>query len=157
MLDLEDFPISWQEQPVMLTPQEAQQPSAPLFMLIVLIICWSQAASNMAIWIKVLAHQLKASLTVTTAYVEHAPIEPEAGAAWLEEGCWWSRLAQAPVMDQEDTAKILGLALDKVRIIPAATGGGFGTKLDVSLQPLLGLAVLKTGKPCRMVYSRQNR
>ena len=57
-------------------------------------------------------------------------------------------------MDQEDTAKILGLPLEKVRIIPAAAGGGFGTKLDVSLQPLLGLAVLKTGKPCRMVFTR---
>ena len=65
-----------------------------------------------------------------------------------------SACTQAPVMDQEDTAKILGLPLEKVRIIPAAAGGGFGTKLDVSLQPLLGLAVLKTGKPCRMVFTR---
>ena len=65
-----------------------------------------------------------------------------------------SACTQAPVMDQEDTAKILGLPREKVRIIPATAGGGFGTKLDVSLQPLLGLAVLKTGKPCRMVYTR---
>ncbi|MEK9855664.1 MAG: molybdopterin cofactor-binding domain-containing protein, partial [Rhodobiaceae bacterium] len=93
---------------------------------------------------------------VETAYVEHAPIEPEAGAAWMEgDVLVISACTQAPVMDQEDTAKILGLPLEKVRIIPAAAGGGFGTKLDVSLQPLLGLAVMKTGRPCRMVYSRQ--
>ena len=92
---------------------------------------------------------------VETAYVEHVPIEPEAGAAWMEgEVLVISACTQAPVMDQEDTAKILGLPLEKVRIIPAAAGGGFGTKLDVSLQPLLGLAVLKTGKPCRMVFTR---
>ncbi|GIR51013.1 MAG: hypothetical protein CM15mP60_0740 [Alphaproteobacteria bacterium] len=92
---------------------------------------------------------------VETAYVEHAPIEPEAGAAWMEgDVLVISACTQAPVMDQEDTAKILGLPLEKVRIIPAAAGGGFGTKLDVSLQPLLGLAVLKTGKPCRMVFTR---
>jgi len=95
------------------------------------------------------------SAAVDTAYVEHAPIEPEAGCAWMEgDVLAISACTQAPVMDQEDTAKVLGLPLEKVRIIPAAAGGGFGTKLDVSLQPLLGLAVIKTGKPCRMVYTR---
>jgi len=95
------------------------------------------------------------SAAVDTAYVEHAPIEPEAGCAWMEgDVLVVSACTQAPVMDQEDTARILGLPLEKVRIIPAAAGGGFGTKLDVSLQPLLGLAVMKTGRPCRMVYSR---
>ncbi len=42
-------------------------------------------------------------------------------------------------MDREDTATILGLPMERVRIIPAATGGGFGSKLDISLQPLIGL------------------
>ena len=157
MLDLQDFPISWQEQPVMLTPQEAQQPAAPML--------HGGRADNLLVTGRVKHGDLetgfaaaaqKASLTISTSYVEHAPIEPEAGAAWLEDGVLVIKACtQAPVMDQEDTAKILGLELDKVRIIPAATGGGFGTKLDVSLQPLLGLAVLKTGKPCRMVYTRQ--
>jgi CO/xanthine dehydrogenase Mo-binding subunit len=41
-----------------------------------------------------------------------------------------------------------------VRIIPSAVGGGFGSKLDISLQPLIGLVALKTGRPCRMVYTR---
>ena len=95
------------------------------------------------------------SAAVDTAYVEHAPIEPEAGCAWMEgDVLVISACTQAPVMDQDDTAKILGLPREKVRIIPAAAGGGFGTKLDVSLQPLLGLAVMKTGRPCRMVYTR---
>ena len=97
----------------------------------------------------------RVSAAVDTAYVEHAPIEPEAGCAWMEgDVLVVSACTQAPVMDQEDTAKILGLPREKVRIIPATAGGGFGTKLDVSLQPLLGLAVLKTGKPCRMVFTR---
>ena len=61
---------------------------------------------------------------------------------------------QAPFMDRDDTAKVLGLLPEKVRIIPAAAGGGFGAKLDLSVQPLIGLAVLKTGKPCRMVFTR---
>ncbi len=92
---------------------------------------------------------------IETSYVEHAYIEPEAGSAWLDNGVLVIKACtQAPYMDRDDTAKILGLQPDKVRIIPTAVGGGFGSKLDISLQPLIGLAVLKTGRPCRMVYSR---
>ena len=38
-------------------------------------------------------------------------------------------------MDRADIAKILGIAPEKVRIIPTAVGGGFGSKLDLSVQP----------------------
>ena len=94
--------------------------------------------------------------TVETAYVEHAYIEPEAGAAWLDDDTLVIHACtQAPVMDRDDTARILGLPPDRVRIIPSATGGGFGSKLDLSLQPLIGLAALATGRPCRMVYTRR--
>ena len=61
---------------------------------------------------------------------------------------------QAPYMDRDDTAKVLGLAPEKVRIVPTATGGGFGSKIDVSLQPLIGLVALKTGRPAALAYTR---
>ena len=41
-----------------------------------------------------------------------------------------------------------------MRIVPTATGGGFGSKLDVSLQPLIGLVALKTGRPAALAYTR---
>ena len=37
---------------------------------------------------------------------------------------------------------------------PPACGGGFGGKLDVSVQPLLAVAAWVTRRPVRMVYSR---
>jgi len=90
-----------------------------------------------------------------SSYVEHAYIEPEAGCAWMDgETVVIQACTQAPHMDRDDTATILGLKPQHVRIIPAAAGGGFGSKLDVSIQPLLGLVTLKTGKPCRIVYTR---
>ena len=96
-----------------------------------------------------------ASMDMETGFVEHAYIEPEAGYAWMDgDVLVIAACTQAPVMDRDETAKVLGLEPDKIRIIPSATGGGFGSKLDLSVQPLLGLAVLKTGKPCRMVYTR---
>ncbi len=41
-----------------------------------------------------------------------------------------------------------------VRIVPTATGGGFGAKLDISVQPLIGLVALKTGRPAALAYTR---
>ncbi|AVO37581.1 molybdopterin-dependent oxidoreductase [Pukyongiella litopenaei] len=97
-----------------------------------------------------------ASGTVRTGFVEHAYIEPEAGVAWMDGDTLVIRACtQAPVMDRDDTARVLGLPPDRVRIIPSATGGGFGSKLDLSVQPLIGLVALKTGRPARMVYSRR--
>ena len=61
---------------------------------------------------------------------------------------------QAPYMDRDDTALVLGLAPEKVRIVPTATGGGFGSKLDMSVQPLIGLVALKTGRPAALAYTR---
>ena len=90
-----------------------------------------------------------------TSYVEHAYIEPEAGSAWIEKNTLVIQACtQAPYMDRDDTAKILDMNPDNIRIIPSATGGGFGSKLDISIQPYLGLVALKTKKPCRIVYTR---
>jgi CO/xanthine dehydrogenase Mo-binding subunit len=58
-------------------------------------------------------------------------------------------------MDRDDMARLMGLPQDRVRVIPSAIGGGFGSKLDLSLQPLIGLVAFKTGRPARMVYSRR--
>ena len=154
--DLSDFPVAWQEREAAIEVAAARAAGAAQLhpgrdgnLLVTGRVLSGDGADGLA----GAASTVKAA--VETAYVEHAPIEPEAGAAWMEgDVLVISACTQAPVMDQEDTAKILGLPLEKVRIIPAAAGGGFGTKLDVSLQPLLGLAVLKTGKPCRMVFTR---
>ena len=154
--DLSGFPVTWTEREAAIEVEAARAAGAAQLhagrdgnLLVTGRVLSGNGADGLA------GAAATVSASVETAYVEHAPIEPEAGCAWMEDDVLViSACTQAPVMDQEDTAKILGLPLEKVRIIPAAAGGGFGTKLDVSLQPLLGLAVLKTGKPCRMIYSR---
>ena len=82
-----------------------------------------------------------------TSYVEHAYIEPEAGYAEVFNDQGRERLrvfacTQTPVMDKEEVARVLQLSADTVHIVPSAMGGGFGGKLDVSLQPLLALAAI---------------
>lgn len=92
-----------------------------------------------------------------TSFVEHAYIEPEAGFAYLEDGrVVVHACTQAPYMDRETVAEIIGLDPEKVRIVPTGCGGGFGSKLDLSVQPFLALATLKSGKPVRLAYSRQD-
>ncbi len=41
-----------------------------------------------------------------------------------------------------------------MRIIPTAVGGGFGAKLDLSIQPFVALAAWRLNRPVRMIYSR---
>ncbi len=99
---------------------------------------------------------VQAEAAVETPFVEHAYVEPEAGAAWMEGDVLVIRACtQSPVMDRDESARLLGLPPERVRVVPAATGGGFGAKLDLSVQPFLGLVALLTGQPCRMAYSRR--
>jgi len=91
----------------------------------------------------------------TTSFVEHAYIEPEAGYA--ERSGDRLRIfacTQTPYMDRDETARVLGIAPEQVQIVPSAVGGGFGGKLDVSVQPLLAVAAWKLGRPVRTVYTR---
>lgn len=90
-----------------------------------------------------------------SGFVEHAYIEPEAGFAEMVNGrVEVHACTQAPVMDLEALEIILGIDKSQIRIIPTSVGGGFGSKLDVSVQPILALAAVKTGKPVRLTYSR---
>ena len=98
---------------------------------------------------------IKAQGSWETSYVEHAYIEPEAGYA-VRRG---QRLelfvsTQTPYMDRDEVAQVLGIGPDQVRIIPSAVGGGFGGKLDCSVQPLLAVAAWILEKPIRCTFTR---
>ena len=90
-----------------------------------------------------------------TAYVEHAYIEPEAGwACRIGDRMEIHVSTQTPVMDRDEVADVLKLAKEDVRIIPTACGGGFGGKLDLSVQPLVAVAAWLTKRPVAAIYSR---
>jgi CO/xanthine dehydrogenase Mo-binding subunit/aerobic-type carbon monoxide dehydrogenase small subunit (CoxS/CutS family) len=155
-LDLQDFPVRWTELPHVLQPGEAQAEGAALIhanrpanLLTKGFVERGDPEAALA------AAAVTASGAIDTSYVEHAYIEPEAGHAYMDDDTLVVvACTQAPYMDRDDTAKVLGLPVDKVRIVPTATGGGFGSKLDVSLQPLIGLVALKTGRPAALAYTR---
>lgn len=153
-LDFSSFPVTWRPKKAVevgdLACQELVHASRADNELITGLV----QRGNADLALSEAAYVVEGSLV--TGHVEHAYIEPEAGAAWMDGKILKIRAAtQAPVLDQETTAKILGLPLERVRIRPAATGGGFGGKLDLSVEPFVGLVTLLTGRPSQMVYSRR--
>lgn len=155
-LEIAAFPITWEELPHVLTVPEARDGFAPLHpgregnILLQGIVERGDVDTALA------GATVTVSGALETSYVEHAYIEPEAGYAFMDgDTLVIKACTQSPVMDRDDTAAIMGSCAEKVRIIPSATGGGFGSKLDLSVQPLIGLVAMKTGRPAALVYTRQ--
>ena len=99
---------------------------------------------------------IEASGEFETPFIEHAYIEPEAGWARRIEGgrIEVTACTQTPYMDRDEVANVLGIAPGRVRIRPSACGGGFGGKLDQSVQPLVALAAWLLDKPVCCTYTR---
>ena len=155
-LDLSRFPISWEPLPHVLDIETALAPHAPQL--------HGGRADNVLVRGRVARGDLDegfadADIVVEgafeTGFVEHAYIEPEAGwARRVGDRMEVTACTQAPYMDRDGIAVILGIAPEDVRIIPTAVGGGFGSKLDLSLQPFIAVAAWHLDRPVAMTYSR---
>ena len=155
-LDFSDFPVRWEALPPLETIDQALAPDAPRI--------HPQREDNVLVRGRVVCGDVDQALAQAevsvegeyeTGFVEHAYIEPEAGfARRVGDTIEVQACTQSPYMDRHDIAKILGIAPEQVRIIPTAVGGGFGSKLDLSVQPFVALAAWKLDRPVRMVYSR---
>jgi CO/xanthine dehydrogenase Mo-binding subunit/aerobic-type carbon monoxide dehydrogenase small subunit (CoxS/CutS family) len=154
--DTADFPVAWEERPAILDIGAALAPGTPLI--------HREREQNILVRGRVLRGNVDEALRQSdftaegefeTGFIEHAYIEPEAGfARRVGDQIEIQACTQSPYLDRGDMAAILGVAPEQVRIIPTAVGGGFGSKLDLSVQPFVALAAWKLGQPVRMVYSR---
>ncbi len=92
-----------------------------------------------------------------TGHIEHSYLEPDAGAGYVDydDSLVIFASTQNPHYDHSEVVSLLGLEDRQVRIIQAATGGGFGSKLDMNVQGLIGLALYHLKRPVRIVYSRE--
>jgi len=148
--------VEYEDLPAITRPEEALQAGAPLI----------HEKGNLLFEMNILKGDVQAGFqdaevvvekTYTTTWVEHAYLEPDAGLAYLDEEDRITVICptQNVHYDQKDVASVLGLPAGKVRIIQSATGGGFGGRLDITVQGLLALAVFHLKKPVRIVYSRE--
>ncbi len=155
-VDASAFPVTWRPLPPVITPSEARDASAR---------CLHDGRSgnilvdgyvergNITEGFEQAAHVIEGRFS--TPFVEHAYIEPEAGYA-VRRG---DRIeihasTQAPHLDREALAPILGIRPEAVRIVPTACGGGFGSKIDLTLEPFIALAAWHLDRPAAMIFDR---
>jgi aldehyde oxidoreductase len=152
----EDVPVTWTPDPPLFGIDAAIAPDAPLVqadkpknLLLDGGVKRGKAADAFADCAAV------AEGIFETAFVEHAYIEPEAGwAIRVGDRLEIHASTQTPYMDRDEVANVMRLRSEAVRIVPTACGGGFGGKLDLSVQPLIALAAWTLGRPVALVYTR---
>ena len=102
----------------------------------------------------------KADLVVTrtyrTPFVDHATLEPD-GAMAERDGdgvlVWTS--SKGVHIDRGEVARVLGLPVDRVRVVATAIGGSFGSKPDLPTVCMAALLTWKTGRPAKVLLTRE--
>jgi putative selenate reductase molybdopterin-binding subunit len=95
--------------------------------------------------------------TYRVPYVQQASIEPHIAITWLDED---HRLmvrtsTQVPFHVRRIIAPLLGLEVRRIRVIKPRIGGGFGGKQEILIEDLCGMLTLRTGRPVRLEYTRE--
>src|ERR1700737_1574585 len=95
--------------------------------------------------------------TYETQQVEHAYLETEAGLAYVDhDGVVTVRSPSQNITHHRHMlSRILNLPINKVRMIMSPVGGGFGGKEDMIYQGMLSLLTMKTRRPVRLVFTRE--
>jgi xanthine dehydrogenase molybdenum-binding subunit len=103
--------------------------------------------------------------TYRTPMTEHAFLEPECAVAvpagWEDprhgrhEKLTVYVGSQIPYADRHQVAECLGLPEEQVRVRGAVMGGGFGGKEDIAGQVHAALAAQVTGRPVKVLYTRE--
>ena len=154
--DAATFPVIWTELPALTTIDNSLRPGA--------IRLHEKLPDNVLVRGRVVKGDVEAAFAKAdvvveaefeTGFIEHAYIEPEAGfARRVGDRIEVQACTQAPYSDRRDIAAILGIEESAVRIVPTAVGGGFGSKLDLSVQPFIAVAAWLLKRPVKIVYSR---
>ncbi len=95
--------------------------------------------------------------TYSLSPIEHAPIETHCCVVKPEPD---GRLTvhtntQALYFTMDNTAIILQVPSNRLRMIGGTVGGGFGGKVDVITEPISCIAALKTGRPIKWRWTRE--
>ncbi len=92
-----------------------------------------------------------------TSPIEHVPTETTGCIAKPEANGRFTVYTntQALFFTLDNTALILNMPFQNLHFVGGTVGGGFGGKVDVIVEPIATLAAMKTGRPVKYVYSRE--
>ncbi|WP_432501103.1 molybdopterin-dependent oxidoreductase [Kineococcus arenarius] len=160
--------VQYEVLPAVLDPERATEPGAPL-----LHADKDAAASRIADPARNVVAELHSEVgdvedalagahavvegTWRTQRVSHVTLETHASIGWLDED---GRLVvrsstQVPFLVRDELARVLGLPPERVRVLAARVGGGFGGKQEMLTEDLVALAVLRTGRPVQYETTRR--
>jgi len=91
------------------------------------------------------------------ASVEHAALEPQCCLAvpGPDGSLTVHTMSQHPWLHRMELCAVLQTAPHRVRSVSMAVGGGFGGKSDMHADPIAALLALKTGRPVKWRWTRQ--
>ncbi|HEY6380361.1 MAG TPA: molybdopterin cofactor-binding domain-containing protein [Pseudolabrys sp.] len=150
--------VSYEALPAVFDPDEAIGPGAPVL--------HDYAPDNVTKHIPIRIGDVEkgfaeSDLVMEESYstqpIEHAYLEPEAGLAYVDH----DDVVTIVSPDQNVThhrhmlARIIAKPISKVRFIMSPVGGGFGGKEDMIYQGMLALLAMKTQRPVRLVFTRE--
>ena len=93
--------------------------------------------------------------TYYTPFLEHGFLETEAGLAYMErDQVVLHYPTQAPFHVRKQISESLAWPEEKVRVVTTPLGGGFGGKADVTIEILLALGAMHTGRPVKITLER---
>ena len=148
--------VTYEDLPMIFDPEEALAPGAALIHKKGNLLCKRTIQKGDVDKAFKKAHVI-IEKTYRTSAIEHTYLEPDAGAGYVDDDGTLVIHAstQNPHYDHKEVVSLLGVTDEKVRIIQAATGGGFGSKLDLNVQGFIGLALYHLKRPVRCVFSRE--
>ena len=150
--------VAYEALPAVFDPDEAIRPGAPVL--------HDYAPDNVTKHIPIRVGDVEKGFaesdlvveeTYSTQPIEHAYLEPEAGLAYVDH----DGVVTIVSPDQNVThhrhmlARIIAKPISKVRFIMSPVGGGFGGKEDMIYQGMLALLAMKTQRPVRLVFTRE--
>jgi len=150
--------VQYEELPAIFDPEDAQKPGAPVL--------HAYAPNNLVKHIPIRKGDVEAGFAeadliveerYSTQQVEHAYLEPEAGIAYVDHDDVVTVISpsQNITHHRHMLAKIIDRPINKVRFIMSPVGGGFGGKEDMIYQGMLAIAAMKSGRPVRLVFTRE--
>jgi CO/xanthine dehydrogenase Mo-binding subunit len=149
--------VDYEPLPAVFDPIEAMKPDAPKV----------HGDSNTVVHIKIrfgdIAQGWKESDVIveekiTTPMVEHAHIEPHVAIAEMSPSGELSVITSSQRIFgyAADLSKILKMPMHKIKVSTPCVGAGFGGKAEVTFEPHIALLAMRTGKPVKMTFTRED-
>ena len=161
--------VDYEELPALLTPDQALAPDAPLIhedFASYFKVFEPEWRGNMLSQAEIAQGDIERGFADSDVVVEgvfetqaqyHLSIEPCGALAEVDGGgrihIWSAN--QSVFRVQANVCESLGLAMSRLRSMSPRVGAGFGNKMEAHVQPLTVALTLATGRPVKMILSRE--